>query len=209
MARLRRVSSSARTAKGTTRQSISSVSIGTSELLKKLQASNGVLTIPDFFSTYVPRYESVNYGRFIQTIAWDRRYAARIAAISPKRTNNRIGNYLIRDELDRVAAKLKTKREASIRFGVAKSGHGYDGERGDFCLVGGAIKGRDLTVFYRSIELIGGFAYDLCLFNELGVRLGIDWKTVTILSCKAFIFALRGNSNEKLYPKLREILNGK
>jgi len=136
---------------------------------------------------------------------WDPKYAESIEKISPKRSRNRFDNYVDFLEIERVRAKLISKREASIRFGVAKSGHGYHGERGDFCLVGGAIKGRDLTLMYRSLELIGGLAYDLCLVQKLSGLFGIEWRKLTIFAARANVFALRGNSNEKLYPKLREI----
>lgn len=114
-------------------------------------------------------------------------------------------NYVDHAELKRADAKRRSKGEASIRFGVSKSGHGYKGERGDFCLVGGVIRGSNLTLFYRSLELIGGFAYDLCLIDYVSTILEIHWKDVTIISTKANVFALKGNSNEKLYPKLQKI----
>jgi len=103
--------------------------------------------------------------------------------------------------------KLAEKREASIRFGVEKKGHGYTGKRGDFCLVGGVVRRKELTVFYRSLELIGGFGYDLTLFDYLADYFETRWEHVHILATKAFVFALKGNSNEKLYPRLREIFH--
>ena len=139
---------------------------------------------------------------------WEPRYAEGIRKISEKRALNRVTNYLDPNEISRVKVKLVTKKEASMRFGVGKFGHGYHGDRGDFCLIGGVIRGRDLVVFYRSLELIGGFAYDLCLFRELEKLIDVRWKSVTIMATKANVFALKGNSNEKLYPKLRKIFTG-
>lgn len=72
-------------------------------------------------------------------------------------------------------------------------------------MVGGVVRGKNLSVFYRALELIGGFAYDLTLIDSLSRFLERDFQTVTIYTTKAFIFALKGNSNEKLYPKLKEI----
>jgi len=108
-------------------------------------------------------------------------------------------------EIDRAKKKFQRKGEASIRFGAEKKGHGYSGERGDFCLVGGVIRGKNLSLFYRSLELIGGFAYDLTLIASLEKLLEVHFQTVTIYATKAFTFALKGNSNEKLFPKLQRI----
>jgi hypothetical protein len=97
------------------------------------------------------------------------------------------------------------RRDVSIRFGVAKEGHGYNGERGDFCLIGGVYGSGTLYLFYRSLELIGGFAYDLVLISEVCRQLEIEPRYIEIWATKAFVFALKGNSNEKLYPKLRGV----
>lgn len=139
--------------------------------------------------------------------SWNSIYAERIEHISEKRSQNRINTYLIREEITRVKNRLQdTGKDCSIRFGVEKKGKGLRGERGDFCLIAGVVEGRHLTLYYRSLELIGGFAYDLCLIKELGVRLGIDWKTVKIIALHARVFAVKGNSNQKLYPKLMKVL---
>jgi hypothetical protein len=98
------------------------------------------------------------------------------------------------------------RRDVSIRFGVSKQGHGYSGERGDFCLIGGVYSYGTLTLFYRSIELIGGFAFDLVLIAHICKELEIEPKFIEIWATKAFVFALKGNSNEKLYPRLKDIL---
>lgn len=97
-------------------------------------------------------------------------------------------------------------RDVSIRFGVSKPGHGYGKERGDFCLVSAVLVGKKITFFYRSIELIGGIAFDLVLIAELEKLLEVEFTEVNIWAKKAFIFALKGNSNQKLHPKLKEIM---
>jgi hypothetical protein len=163
------------------------------------------ISIAEFWKRVVPVYESVNYGSMAVKLDWEPWYAQEIRKISSKRFINRCANYLDPTELARVRLKYNTKGEASIRFGNRKDGHGYSKERGDFCLVGGMVKGKDLTIFYRSLELIGGFAYDLTLIEALSQNLNIRWKTVTLYTCKAFVFALKGNSNQKLYPKLKGI----
>lgn len=101
--------------------------------------------------------------------------------------------------------RARPRRDVSIRFGVAKQGHGYNGERGDFCLIGGVYGSGTLTLFYRSLELIGGFAYDLVLIAHVCKELGIEPRYIEIWAAKAFVFALKGNSNEKLYPKLKGV----
>lgn len=162
-------------------------------------------TVPSLFSALVPEYQSRVHGPLVASLDWSDRYAPLIRAISPKRAANRQSAYLDEDELGRAYMKLARKGEASIRFGTEKKGHGYTGERGDFCLVGGVVRRKELTVFYRSLEMIGGFAYDLTLFDYLADYFETRWQRVTIVTCKAFVFALKGNSNEKLYPKLKEI----
>lgn len=102
--------------------------------------------------------------------------------------------------------RKKHARDVSIRFGVRKLGHGYGKERGDFCLVSAVLVGRKITFFYRSIELIGGFAFDLVLIEELERLLEVEFTEINIWAKKAFIFALKGNSNQKLFPKLQEIM---
>lgn len=163
------------------------------------------MTIPEFWNSRVPHYRSVVLGAGIYHLIWDRKYAGQIRDISPKRWTNRLSGYLDSKELDRASRKLSSKGECSIRFGAEKQGHGYSGERGDFCLVGGVVRGSNLSIFYRALELIGGFAYDLTLIDSLERYLEREFKTVTIYTTKAFVFALKGNSNEKLYPKLKEI----
>lgn len=133
--------------------------------------------------------------------------ATAIAEISERRGNNRINNYMIPGERDRVRSKIASGKDSvSIRFGHEKKGHGYHGERGDFCLVAGTYAKGDLTLFYRSLELIGGLAYDLVLINHLRRDYGLTLRTLKIWAIRSHTFALRGNSNEALYPKLRAIL---
>lgn len=174
--------------------------------------------LPTAWKTLVPKYESAQYRPLVVNIAsWDDKYADAIEMISRQRSENRWKNYAIPEEIGRVRKKLCSKDGAAIRFGAKKDGHGYHGERGDFCLVGAAIEGgstrgipkRRLTMFYRSLELIGGFAYDLTLISQLGVELACEWRCVTIMAAKANVFAVKKNSNEKLYPKLWEIFSDK
>lgn len=156
----------------------------------------------------VPEYKSTVYSPLVVQIQkWEPRYAFAISRISEKRTKSRRENYLIPEELERVKRRLGTHEDCSIRFGNKKEGHGYHGERGDFCLVGAAIEGRKLTVMYRSLELIGGFAYDLTLIQTLGVLLGIEWKSLQILAARAHVFALKKNSNEVLFPQLQKVFS--
>lgn len=136
---------------------------------------------------------------------WDDEYARAVRKISAKRSGNRIVNYVDDVELERVAAKLEGTDSATIRFGVKKEGHGYHADRGDFCLLGGSINGKHLHLYYRSLELIGGLGYDLCIIEHVGDYLSIPWKSVTFHAAKANVFALKGNSNEKLYPQLLEV----
>lgn len=167
------------------------------------------ISIADLWTGFVPKYQSQNYGPAIFTIRWDRGLASKVGMINPKRLVSRFAAYVIEGEIERVRRKLDSGKDASIRFGNLKPGLGYKGERGDFCMVAGAVKKRELTLYYRSLEMIGGFAYDLALLAVLEGSLKCDWRTVTFVTQKAFVFALRGNSNEKLYPKLQGIFKTK
>lgn len=164
-------------------------------------------SIAVLWTSLVPVYKSRNYGPTMFAVDWDRTIAKKIEAISPKRSFNRRSNYVIPSETARVSQKLKSKHEVSIRFGHEKKGHGYSGERGDFCLIAGVVTKRELVVYYRSLELIGGLAFDLVLLRYLEMELGCNWRTITFVTQKAFVFALKRNSNEGLYPKLRGIFS--
>lgn len=167
-------------------------------------------TIPQAFRILVPKYKSHVYRNLILTInEFNPKYGDAIGEINRKRAANRIKAYLDIKEITRARIKLSSKGEASIRFGVEKTGRGYHGERADFCLVGGAVTRQQVWIYYRSLELIGGLGYDLCLFSHLWRMLGRPpWKRIVICTPRANVFALKRNSNEKLYPKLQEIFDG-
>lgn len=141
----------------------------------------------------VPRYKSRSFRDFKLRFKWDKDDADFIRAVSETRCEKRIDTYIIPGELAR--------SRGSIRFGRSKSGHGFHAKRGDFCLVGGVFDAGHLTVLYRRVELIGGLHFDLALFREVEKQCG-PIKDVTIHAPHAFVFALKGNSNEKLYKKL-------
>lgn len=162
----------------------------------------------------VPEYRSAVYSPLVVQIQkWDDKHALDIETISEKRSSNRVKNYFIPEEIRRVQQRISSDRDSSIRFGNRKEGHGYHGERGDFCLVGGSISllpngaRADLTLMYRSLELIGGFGYDLVLVQRLGNLLDLEWRRLTILAARAHVFALKGNSNESLFPKLQKVFS--
>lgn len=164
--------------------------------------------LPQAWKILVPEYRSVVYSPvLIEVVRWKSGYADKISAISSRRAANRCENYFIPEEIKRVKKRLLSHDESSIRFGQQKPGRGYHGERGDFCLVGGSVDKRHLTLMYRSLELIGGLGYDIVLIERLGQLLGIEWKRLTIFAKRAHVFALKRNSNEKLYPKLKEIFD--
>ena len=164
--------------------------------------------VRELWREFVPSYRGFSYAPFIVKLhRWDPALAATVRGFSARRSESRIANYLDPAEIERVRRKLDAKPDASIRFGVSKDGAGYHGERGDFCLVAGCITRRaHLTLFHRRLELIGGLAYDLVLIEELGRRLDIRWRSVTLMAREARAFARRGNSNEKLYSKLQPLL---
>jgi hypothetical protein len=149
--------------------------------------------LDEAFRYYVPSYKSAQHRQLVFGFDWDRSIANFMWTISERRCMSRINNYVIPGEFAR--------SRGAIRFGNKKEGHGYHGERGDFCMVGAALEAKRLTVFYRRLELIGGLHYDLAVFREIEDHVG-PFKTVTIMAAGAMVFALKGNSNEKLYQRL-------
>lgn len=185
--------------------------------MNKLQGRNPLAghfdSVAAFYQAAVPTYDSVVYKPLVVTMGWSTAFSPQIWRINEARAAKRIASYVDAGEILRVHMKLANKDGASIRFGVSKGGRGYHGERGDFCLVGGYIersgsKGlAHLHLFYRSLELIGGFGYDICLIDHVAKELNLGWKTVSVMAVSANVFALKRNSNEKLYPKLKGILS--
>lgn len=160
-----------------------------------------------FFQALVPDYIGRTYRPFVATIRpWVTSYSGIIRTLHPERADKRVAGYLIDEEVDRVRRKLTVKDNASIRFGALKTGHGYRGERGDFCLIGGSIRDGNLAVFYRRLELIGGFTFDMCVVDELARQLDLTWRSVQIFAVQADVFASRAGSGEKerLYHTVRE-----
>lgn len=156
-----------------------------------LQYSN----IAELFLDLVPEYKSRGYKNLVARFGWSDQVANRMDNISQKRGEKRLASYWIPGEV--------RQGRSSFRFGVAKEGHGYQGKRGDFCLVAASLQNKHLHVFYRRVELIGGLHYDTVIFREIERKMG-PIKTVTIMAAEAFVFALKGNSNEKLYKLLKE-----
>jgi hypothetical protein len=157
-------------------------------------------SIDDMFRDMVPRYKSKSWRMLTVKFKWDRTVAAHMEKISSTRCAKRRNTYLIPGELQRATE--------SIRFGHEKTGHGYHGKRGDFCLIGGRSKNGHLTVFYRRLEMIGGLHYDLAIFREVEKVMGTI-RSVTIIALEACVFARRGNSGEKLFAQLNEFYAGR
>jgi hypothetical protein len=148
----------------------------------------------DMFLELVPKYKSKTYRNLVVTFPADDGIGAHMRSISDRRCTRRVESYVIPGELER--------GKTSMRFGVKKEGHGYHGERGDFCLIGGTLNKGHPHLFYRQVELIGGLHYDMAIVDEVR-RVKGPVKRITIMAAGANAFALRGNSNEKLYPQLR------
>lgn len=160
-----------------------------------LEVGHVLSPLQDSWSDLVPDYHSRSHRNLKFSFKWNLHDAKEMRKISAKRCDKRIATYIIPGELKR--------SRGSIRFGNKKEGHGYHGARGDFCLVGASYKSGHLHVLYSRVELIGGFHFDLAVFSEVEKAMG-KIKDVTIYAPHAFVFALKGNSNEKLYRKLTQ-----
>lgn len=163
-------------------------------------------TYKELFKTYVKGYKSVHYRPFIVRLRWDPSIVDHVRAVSSTRCDKRLRAYIIPGEMDRKVSG----RSRAIRFGFQKSGHNgiHTKERADFCLVGGSYDKQHLTVFYRSIELIGGLTFDLAIYGEIERVLG-RVRTVTIMSPTAHVLALKRKNNptyERVCAMLRRII---
>ena len=169
------------------------------------------IALREFFPTFVPAYRSNSWRHFVVTLThWDTQYGKRIFELNPRRAQKRLDAYVDGVELARARTKLRSKGACAIRFGVEKSGRGYTDERGDFCLVAGGVKGSHLTLFYRSLELIGGFGFDLVLIDYLAQYFDVPWRSVTLHAAQASIFAPKCNDSQTkpdLHRALTEIFH--
>lgn len=152
-------------------------------------------SLGEMFTTLVPKYTNYGWTPFLVRWRWDRDDADFMETVSANRCERRRQSYLIPGELGRATR--------SIRFGHKKTGAGFDGERKDFCLIGGSLKDGNLSLFYRRLELIGGLHYDLAVMAAVEDSMG-PLRTITIMAVKADTFTRKGNSNERLYGQLME-----
>lgn len=163
----------------------------------------------DLWLHFVPEYRSYKWYNWHVRFGWDDGFSNRVLNLSPKRAAKRIENYIIPEEMNRVRDRLGLGKRggASIRFGREKTGHGTHGERGDFCLIGGIINPPTFTAFYRSVDLVGGFLYDLSIFDYVFRTVGVPIRTVEVFAASAHVLGLKGNSNEALYSKVRKLIH--
>lgn len=161
--------------------------------------------IKDVHETLVGAYISKRFKHFCFSYGWDSHLAQLVTGISIKRSNNRIKNYVIEDELERVEDRVREGKDFSLRFGVEKRGSGNFGMRGDFCLLGASYSKKVLTLHYRSLELFGGLVYDQAILGYVISWLGIEVKKIVCMCSSCHTFALKKNSNEKLWEQLQQI----
>lgn len=161
--------------------------------------------LSDIHSRMVGGYVSKRFKHHVFSFGWSPELASQVTSINLDRARKRVLSYVDDAELDRVKPRVAAGKDFSIRFGVSKSGTGNFGDRGDFCLLGGAYSKKVLTLHYRSLELFGGLVYDQAIIHHVIAYLGIEVKTIVVMATSCHSFALRGNSNEKLYQKLLHI----
>ncbi|UOL48409.1 hypothetical protein [Pseudomonas phage Almagne] len=154
----------------------------------------------------VEGYVSRRFPHHTFSYGWDADLARRVL-VNPKRAAKRVASYVDYTDLARASSRAANGKDFSIRFGVEKTGSGNFGERGDFCLLGASytVKGRTLTLHYRSLELFGGLVYDQAILLEVIGSLELDVKRIVVMCGSCHSFALKGNSNEKLYRQLLDI----
>ncbi len=161
--------------------------------------------IIDVHETMVGGYVSRRFKHHVFSFGWDAVLACLVTSINPDRAKKRVLSYVDNAELDRVRPRVEAGKDFSIRFGVEKTGAGNFGERGDFCLLGAAYSKKVLTLHYRSLELFGGLVYDQAILSWVISYLQIEVKTIVVMATSCHSFALKGNSNQKLFEKLGPI----
>lgn len=163
-------------------------------------------SIREVHTDMVGGYVSRRFPHHVFSFGWNPDLAQRVL-VNPKRAAKRIASYVDYADLARASSRSDNGKDFSIRFGVEKTGSGNFGERGDFCLLGASYttRGRTLTLHYRSLELFGGLVYDQAILLEVIGTLNLDVKRIVVMCGSCHSFALRGNSNEKLYAKLLDI----
>lgn len=155
-------------------------------------------SLSDMWLSLVPEYRSKAYVPLHVSFPWRRADMDMVWDVSPKRCQKRLASYVIPGELER--------SRGSIRFGQIKTGRGYQGTRGDFCLVAGCYGKGQLTVFYRALELIGGLHFDLPLYGAVEDVMG-PIKRVNVFAVRGFVFGVKGvksMTKERLYSQVRE-----
>lgn len=155
------------------------------------------------FLELVPEYRSWTERSFVFSYQRDPTICKALEAWGPRRYANRLEAYLIPGELKRASSHLDGGAGASIRFGHHKMGRGFEEKRGDYCLVAGVYRRKTLSLFYRRVELLGGFFYDQALVDTVHRELA-PVTMVTVYATEACVYARKGNSNEKLFHRLRE-----
>lgn len=161
--------------------------------------------ISEIHRRMVGGYVSKRFKHHVFSFGWNPELASAVTSINPDRAKKRVLSYVDNSELDRVKPRVDAGKDFSIRFGVAKTGTGNFGDRGDFCLLGAAYSKKILTLHYRSLELFGGLVYDQAILNWVISYLEIEVRNIVVMATSCHSFALRGNSNEKLYSKLQLI----
>lgn len=159
----------------------------------------------DVHEQMVGGYVSKRFRHHVFSFGWDAALASLVTSINPDRAKKRVHSYVDDAELDRVRGRVEAGKDFSIRFGVEKTGAGNFGERGDFCLLGAAYSKKVLTLHYRSLELFGGLVYDQAILNWVIAYLGIPVTRIVVMATSCHSFALKGNSNQKLFEKLQVI----
>lgn len=171
------------------------------QLLKSLEFK----TMKEMLYGLVPSYHDHSASPLLMKFKWDPQIVEYLERIGPRRSRNRLESYIIPGELERAAEMNRTMPSAgaSIRFGNVKKGKGYLAKRRDFCLIGGAYRAKNLTLFYRRLERLGGLFYDLIVIREVERKIGPINK-VTVFAVQSNTYARKGGSNEKLYKRLKD-----
>lgn len=167
------------------------------------------LDISQIHKKMIGGYVSKSFKHHVFSYGWNEKLAQEITAINPKRATKRVESYVNDEELQRIVPRLKAGKDFSLRFGVQKTGAGNFGERGDFCLLGASYSKSKLTLHYRSLELFGGLVYDQAIILYLRQVLNLKIKTIIVMAASTHSFALKGNSNEKLFSRLTQIYKKK
>ncbi len=148
-----------------------------------------------------------NFKNLFATMEWDSQELAKLHSLMISNSfrigkmKKRVDKYILQAEVERFRERVFSKDSASIRFGNFK-----DVKASDFCIVGGCYykPGKVFYLYYRAVELTLEFIFDLILLHETFTTMGLQIKTLVVVTPRAFTSSRAGRL--KFFRRLKDIM---